>query len=151
MKAVILSVALGASPSVRVAPAGTQTLPPGVSLPATAIPQTPGLMPTTGVPLLSAAQPGAPGPTGPQPPAGDWRRGTFVSEDGIPLAYHYRPGAGPAILIVHGRGLGAQGFAAWRELFPGRAVILLERRGYGSEAGFAHPCACNRFRRGLRA
>ncbi len=75
----------------------------------------------------------------PAPPpavaAPSWTRGSFASVDGARLSYQYRAGAGPAVLLVHGIGVGASGFTRWREFFPGRPLMILERRGYGSPSG----------------
>lgn len=67
------------------------------------------------------------------PPA--LRAGSLAGEDGAALQYLFRPGRAPAIVLVHGRGLGPAGFFAWRErLFPERALLILKRRGYGGSA-----------------
>ncbi|MBI3551593.1 MAG: alpha/beta hydrolase [Elusimicrobia bacterium] len=69
--------------------------------------------------------------------APEWQRGSFAAADGARLSYLYRSGSGPAVLMVHGRTLGADSFTALAEKsFPGRPMMLLERRGYGrSEVG----------------
>ncbi|MDE2291788.1 MAG: alpha/beta hydrolase, partial [Elusimicrobia bacterium] len=67
--------------------------------------------------------------------ASAWTRGSFASSDGARLGYEYRAGAGDPVLLVHGLGLGAASFAAWGSLFPGRPLMVLERRGYGAPAG----------------
>ncbi len=69
----------------------------------------------------------------PVPPS--WSQGTFVAADGTPLSYEYRPGSGPAVVLVHGLGIGAEGFDRWRDFFNGRPLMILERRGYGSPIG----------------
>ena len=64
-----------------------------------------------------------------------WTRNALTAADGIQLQYRYRAGTGPAVLLVHGLGVGADGFQRWLDFFPGRPLMILERRGYGSPAG----------------
>jgi pimeloyl-ACP methyl ester carboxylesterase len=64
-----------------------------------------------------------------------WTRGSIKAPEGIQLRYRYRPGAGSPVLLVHGLGVGASGFDHWLDFFPGRPLMILERRGYGSPAG----------------
>ena len=68
-------------------------------------------------------------------PAEVWTDATFAAPDGTRLRYMYRSGVGAPVLLVHGLGVGASGFDGWRDFFPGRPLMLLERRGYGVPAG----------------
>jgi hypothetical protein len=66
----------------------------------------------------------------------EWRRGSFSGADGAAQSYLYRAGAGRPVLFVHGRTLGAESFLGLKDAFPGRPLVMLERRGYGrSEVG----------------
>ncbi len=67
--------------------------------------------------------------------AASWSRASFSASDGTEIHYLYRAGEGSPILLVHGLGVGADGFALWRDFFPGRPMMILERRGYGSALG----------------
>lgn len=66
----------------------------------------------------------------------DWKRDSFMGKDGAKIEYFLRKGRGPAILLLHGRTIGAEGFRGWADSFPGRPLVVLSRRGYGrSELG----------------
>ena len=70
---------------------------------------------------------------------GRWTEGSFASADGARIHYRKRAGAGPAILLIHGWEVGPELFdRVSATLFPGRAMVVLGRRGYSpSEAGDA--------------
>lgn len=76
-----------------------------------------------------------PAPAAAAAPSAAWTRGSFSAADGTALHYRYRAGTGPAVLLVHGLGVGASGFDRWLDFFPGRPLMVLERRGYGTPAG----------------
>jgi hypothetical protein len=84
--------------------------------------------------LPSAGSAEIPGGSGFGP---SWSRGSFEGADGAKISYFARPGSGPAVLLVHGRTLGAESFLGWADdAFAGRPMMILERRGYGrSEIG----------------
>lgn len=70
---------------------------------------------------------------------GRWTEGSFASADGARIHYRKRAGAGPAILLIHGWEVGPELFdRVSATLFPGRAMVVLGRRGYSpSQAGDA--------------
>jgi len=56
-------------------------------------------------------------------------------DDGTRLHFAFREGTGPAVLVVHGRAVGPEGFQRWAaDMFPGRPVLFLQRRGYSGES-----------------
>lgn len=57
--------------------------------------------------------------------------GRVSGAGGTPIHFLRRPGAGAPLVLVHGRSLGAEAFAAWEErLLPGRPLYIIHRRGY---------------------
>lgn len=57
---------------------------------------------------------------------------SFSGEGGVEIRYLFRPGKGPAILVVHGTILASEAQKQGaQEFFPGRPVLALYRRGYG--------------------
>lgn len=65
-----------------------------------------------------------------------WKRGSFAGKDGARIEYFHRKGQGPPVLLLHGRSIGAESFRGWADAFPGRPLVVLNRRGYGgSELG----------------
>lgn len=71
-----------------------------------------------------------------QPPAFEER--AFPGEGGAEIRYLYRPGSGPAIVVLHGTILAAEALKQGaQEFFPGRPVLALYRRGYSPSAAVA--------------
>ncbi|MFH2203148.1 MAG: alpha/beta fold hydrolase [Elusimicrobiota bacterium] len=63
--------------------------------------------------------------------------GEFNGAGGVKIGYLYRPGQGPAILVVHGTILGIESLKQGvGDFFPGRPVMGIYRRGY-SPSGLA--------------
>lgn len=70
---------------------------------------------------------------GAQAPAFEER--SFSGEGGVEIHYLYRPGRGPAIVVLHGTILAAEALKQGaQEFFPGRPVLALYRRGYSPSA-----------------
>ncbi len=64
-----------------------------------------------------------------------WSSGFFESFDGTRLHYRIRPGEGPMVLLIHGLGLHEASLERLRsELLPGRALMVLDREGYGASS-----------------
>jgi hypothetical protein len=68
----------------------------------------------------------------------------FEGAHGARIHYRYRPGQSPAVVVVHGRSIASEGFSAWeRGLLPGRALLILDRRGYEPSGGAAQDLSLN--------
>ena len=86
------------------------------------------------IPMIAASPKAYAGPA--PAPDSSWQENSFQSAGGASIHYRFRPGTGPAVLLVHGRSIDGEGFNRWMQSFPGRAMMIIDRRGYGSsEAG----------------
>jgi pimeloyl-ACP methyl ester carboxylesterase len=65
--------------------------------------------------------------------------GSFAQVDGVRVHYYERPGADPAVVLVHGLPGTADDFDKVTALLPGRHTIALDRPGFGYSSGGYHP------------
>jgi pimeloyl-ACP methyl ester carboxylesterase len=69
------------------------------------------------------------------------RTGRLVQVGDTTVRVLERPGAGPAIVLIHGLPGTAQDFDDVTELLPGRRTIAFDRPGFGFSSGGYHPFA----------
>jgi pimeloyl-ACP methyl ester carboxylesterase len=72
-------------------------------------------------------------PTTPRP------TGSFVALAGLRVRYLERPGAEPAVLLIHGLPGTAEDFDRVTALLPGRRTVAIDRPGYGFSTGGYFP------------
>jgi pimeloyl-ACP methyl ester carboxylesterase len=72
-------------------------------------------------------------------PATPRATGSFVQLAGIKVRYLERPGAEPAVLLIHGLPGTAEDFNQVTALLPGRRTIAIDRPGYGFSSGGYFP------------
>jgi pimeloyl-ACP methyl ester carboxylesterase len=66
--------------------------------------------------------------------------GSFVTlAGGLRIRYLERPGAGPAVLLIHGLPGTAEDFDLVTRLLPGRRTVAIDRPGYGFSSGGYFP------------
>ena len=65
--------------------------------------------------------------------------GSFVQLGGLRVRYLERPGAEPAVLLIHGLPGTAEDFDEVTALLPGRRTIAIDRPGYGFSTGGYFP------------
>jgi pimeloyl-ACP methyl ester carboxylesterase len=65
--------------------------------------------------------------------------GSFVGLSGIRVRYLERPGAEPAVLLIHGLPGTAEDFDEVTALLPGRRTVAIDRPGYGFSSGGYFP------------
>ena len=74
-------------------------------------------------------------------PAQPRATGRFATIDGVRVRYLERPGADPAVVLIHGLPGTADDFDKVTALLPGRHTIAFDRPGFGYSSGGYHPMA----------